>query len=113
MKNLNELDVRNILSTYDLYEIWDGPQGEVEVQILFKVVNFSIDKIIDEKNYAGEVTYEITSEYGGGIALISTTFAVVESNLEIEEDLIDTNELDWDEIDETIATELNKPKIIN
>ncbi len=114
MNKVNELDARNILSTYDLYEIWDGPEGEVEIQILFKVINFSIENIIDNKNYAGEVTYEIDTEFGGGPALISTAFIIVDNKLEIEEDLIDTNELDWDEIDEEIAKEFDESKkIIN
>lgn len=106
MNQPDKLTVRNILSSYDLYEVWSDSNGnDVNVQILFKVIDFSIDHVVDDKNYAGEVTYEIDTEYGGGPVEITTTYAVVEGQLNIEEDLIDTNELDWDLIDSELELE--------
>ena len=110
MKKPDNLFTSNLLSSYELTELWFGPEGEIEIPILFKVLNFTITNVVDELNYAGEVTYEIDTEYGGGPVEITTTFAIVEGKLEIEDELIDTNDLDWEYIDEQIDENYNKEK---
>ncbi|WP_127942664.1 hypothetical protein [Mycoplasma sp. ATU-Cv-703] len=73
---------------------------EVPIEVKFELESWEILGQDNEYNFQGSGQWRIDSEYGGGPVSVSTTFNVVDGELEIDVETVDYDHVfDWEDIE--------------